>query len=205
MLPLLTRVGTGLVILSDGYWKGKLWEKTWGHSEWDDCYYWVEATSPSRGTSPSKTMNSIPMTLSRQVVGSDLVQAPGPLSNALYLPLCTFFRSIFSPCSFSCTPAILKNYIIHHLFKGHNLVVLLYSWSCATITTISFRTLSSPPLIAISSYFPYFLALSHSNHLSTFCFCRSACSEHFIKRIILWSFVIDFFHLAWCLQGSSML
>lgn len=77
------------------------------------------------------------------ILGSIALQGDH-LPGAVYLPLCTLFRGIFSLCSFSYIPAVSRNYTMH-LFKGHSLVVLLYSWSYATITTINFRTFSSLP------------------------------------------------------------
>lgn len=84
------------------------------------------------------------------ILGSIALQG-NHLPGAVCLPLCTLFRDIFSLCSFSYTPLVSRNYTMQ-LFKGHNLVVLLYSWSCATIITINLWTFFSLST-SIGSYF----------------------------------------------------
>lgn len=92
---------------------------------------------------------------------------------------------------------------------------LVCSQSCATITTIGFRTFSTQKeplwLFVVTPHSPHSSPASHQpapgNDLSTFCLYIFVYSGHFtlMQSYETWSFVIGFFHLVSCFQVSFIL
>lgn len=107
-------------------------------------------------------------------------------------------------------------HLITHLFKVYNSMILIYSHICAIITTIIFRTFSSPQktnkqtseqrnkqtfiLFGYHTHrFPYLVSLpAQTNCESAFCLYIFPCSGYFIsiQSYNMWSFMTAFFHLA---------
>ena len=86
--------------------------------------------------------------------------------------------------------------------------ILVYSQSCATTAIVNFKICSTHQgkPVAISSHSPFSPKLQPQVTTNLLSY-RFASPRHFLQMesYIWWPSVSDFFHLAWCSQGLSVL